>query len=209
MIALLLAAAAAAASPAPDRYSAPVAKYSDSWIEPYFDWPEGAVQQGTYTAVSFELTVNPYGGIVGCKVTNVVGREGMGELTCRLLRVRARFDPARDPSGRRLHGVYRNTMVWWAQEDGQTGWRPPEYAQYKVTADRLPPDAKTRTAYIQFFVDTQGQASGCSPEGKDRRELATIACERLGPVFKSEPAHDRRGRAVDSVQDAKVELVPR
>jgi hypothetical protein len=202
----ILAAAAALASPT-GHYTAPVAKFSDSWIEPYFDWPEGAVQEGTYTAVSFELTVNPYGGIVGCKVTNVVGREGMGELTCRLLRVRARFDPARDPSGKRLHGIYRNTIVWWAPKESQTGWHPPEYAQYKVTVDRLPTGADGRPAYIQFFVDAQGQASACSPEGKERRELAAIACQRLGAVFKSEPARDRSGRPVDSVQDAKVELV--
>jgi hypothetical protein len=206
----VLAAAAAALAPPTGHYTAPLAKYADSWIAPYFDWPEGAVQAGTYTAVSFELTVNPYGGISDCKVIKVVGNGGMGDLTCKLLRARARFDPARDQSGARLYGIYRNSIVWWLPTDSQRSWHSPENAQYRITVDQLPPGTKEpAVAYIQFAVDQAGQASSCTPEGKEHRELAEIACAHLGPVFKSAPARDRSGRLVDSVQDAKVELVVR
>jgi len=211
MISLLLA-AAVAASPA-GQYTAPVARYSDSWIVPYLDWPRSGVPKGTYTAASVELTVNSYGGVSGCKVVKVVGAAGMGDLTCDLLRVRARFDPARDPSGRRLWGIYRTRIIWWAPEDDMAkDWRPPADANYQVTVDALPSSAKRpAVAWIQFAVDKTGQASGCNgvSEADEDREFAQLACERLGPTFKSEAALDRGGRPVDSVQTATVELMPR
>lgn len=208
---LLLAAAAVVAAPAPaGHYTAPIAKRAEYWITAERDWPEGKFQRNTYTAVSFELTVNPRGGVTGCKVTKVVGPSAMGELTCKLLRIRPRFDSARDPSGNPIYGIYRNTLVWWMPPENEQERPPLEDTDYRLAVDQLPPGAEGRSvAYVQFGVDARGQGSDCTPVAERYRVLGEIACDRLGPVFQWEPARDSNGRLVESAQEAKIELVPR
>jgi hypothetical protein len=211
MIFVLASAALAAASP-PGQYTAPVAKDFDTWIAPYFDWPERGVDRGTFTTVSMDLTVNTHGGLDGCKVTNLVGNPGMGDYTCTLLRGRAHFEPARDPAGRKIEGVFRTRVTWAMPKNDLVDQRfdVPLHTTYRVAVDRLPPATKEpAVATVQFAVDTKGQASACTPDDEKVPALAQLACDALGPVFKSEPARDRKGKLVESAQTATVQLVPR
>lgn len=201
MIALALAAAIAA-------YSAPVPVYRDTWISPAIDFPQRGINSDSYTLMTTELTVNPHGGLIGCRAKIIAGNAGMGRYTCALLKTRALFEPARDPSGRRMYGIDREVIGWALLQKLSPPVDIPGAAQFEVKVSRLPSGMKQPArSKIQFAVDVGGSISSCSPLRDDKEPaLAQLACGALGPAFHVEPALDNKGRPVPSVQNATVEL---
>jgi hypothetical protein len=201
---MFLALAAAAAA-----YTAPVPIDRSTWIVAYWDFPKNAVDVNTYTSVAAVLTVSPHGGVSSCTAKVTAGDARMADYTCKLLRVRAHYEPARDPSGRRLYGIDRERIAWYLAKDGKARTDIPVPSDYRVTVDKLPDGAKAAAADIQFAVDQAGHATECRPYGDSESEphLAQMACEALGPSFTAAPARDRKGQPVISVQSASVQLL--
>lgn len=180
----------------------------DRWIDPSFDFPKRAVGEEELTYVVAELTVNPHGYVSDCHARAFYGNPNMAAYTCELLRLRAEFEPARDPSRRRMYGVYRQGVGWW-KSDKKPPPSPEETARpttFEVRLDRLPAGTEQPPiAGIQFYVDANGNGSSCTPaRDSNNRELGEIACERLEGSLRVTPAKDRRGRPVPSVQTATV-----
>ena len=69
----------------------------------------GGRYQGT---VSLQINVEPSGRVSKCAPVRGSGNAGLDALTCRLVRERARFNPARDPQGRRVVGQSYMTFAW-------------------------------------------------------------------------------------------------
>ena len=94
---LILAAAPALEPPAivePTRARASLAGlFSDA------DYPASAVAAREEGMVGFRLDVGANGRVEDCAVTRSSGSTALDSATCRLLRSRARFTPARDSTG--------------------------------------------------------------------------------------------------------------
>ena len=69
-----------------------------------------AARRGGNTAVT--LTVGPDGRVTGCTVTASAGFAALDSATCRLLRSRARFRPARDAAGNPTTGSVATVIHW-------------------------------------------------------------------------------------------------
>ena len=78
----------------PARASANLASYvSDD------DYPASALRSEDEGTTGFRLTVGPDGRVTNCTVTSSSGSTALDTATCRILRSRARFTPARDNTG--------------------------------------------------------------------------------------------------------------
>ena len=108
---LLLAAAAQAANASaliePARARANLASYVA--ID---DYPVSALQAGEQGTVRFRLNVGSDGRVTGCQVTGSSGSAALDETTCRIMRSRARFTPARDRNGHPAADVVNSSITW-------------------------------------------------------------------------------------------------
>ena len=103
-----LAASAAWANPAtPPALGSPVTRY----ITPD-DYPHAALRARQQGRVAVRLDVNGIGRVTGCTITASSRSAILDAATCRILRSRLRFEPARDAGGAAVPGTY-DTFVDW------------------------------------------------------------------------------------------------
>ena len=76
------------------------------------DYPASAVKAGEQGTVRFRLDVGSDGRVTHCRVTGSSGSPALDNTTCRLMRSRARFTPARDRSGNPTADVFSSSITW-------------------------------------------------------------------------------------------------
>jgi protein TonB len=76
------------------------------------DYPDSAIRAGEQGAVAFSLTVGANGRVRNCAVTSSSGSEALDTTTCRIMRSRARFIPARDAAGHRTTDIVAGRIRW-------------------------------------------------------------------------------------------------
>lgn len=76
------------------------------------DYPAAAVAGRQQGSTGVTLAVGPNGRVTGCAVTRSAGSSILDSATCRLLRSRARFHPARDESGEPRSGTFGAMIDW-------------------------------------------------------------------------------------------------
>lgn len=60
----------------------------------------------------FNLTIDTRGKVTGCTITRSTGHAPLDAATCQLVTRRARFDAARDGSGKPVAGTYSGVITW-------------------------------------------------------------------------------------------------
>ena len=75
------------------------------------DYPKAA--NGAQGAVEMELAISPSGAVTGCTVTRSSRNAVLDAATCRLVRQRFRFTPARDAEGNAVADVKGWRQRWW------------------------------------------------------------------------------------------------
>ena len=97
----------AARKVAPARARANLASYvSDE------DYPSSAIRNEEQGTTRFRLAVGPDGRVADCTVTASSGSSALDSATCRLMRQRARFTPARDSDGRATSDSVASAIRW-------------------------------------------------------------------------------------------------
>jgi protein TonB len=76
------------------------------------DYPSDAIRREEQGATRFRLAVGPDGRVTNCTVTASSGSAALDLATCRLMKSRARFAPARDTSGNPIGDTVSSTIVW-------------------------------------------------------------------------------------------------
>jgi protein TonB len=76
------------------------------------DYPREALQRREQGRVAFELTVAPQGQVADCRILASSGSATLDDATCRIMRERARFAPARDAEGRATADIVRDSIRW-------------------------------------------------------------------------------------------------
>lgn len=90
------------------------------------DYPSAALRAGDEGIVRFSLTVGPDGRVADCIVTESSGSAALDATTCRILRSRARYLPARDASGRPANGSDSGAVSWLLPEPAPEPVPPPQ-----------------------------------------------------------------------------------
>lgn len=76
------------------------------------DYPAAAVRAGEEGAVGFRLDIGRDGRIAACTVIASSGSAVLDSTTCRLIEMRARFEPARDHQGKPTGDSVSGQIVW-------------------------------------------------------------------------------------------------
>lgn len=192
-------------------YTAPVPAMQYDWFSPVYDFPKKGLRPNELSITEAEITVNKRGYIENCTGHVLSGNPRMGSYICERLNQRDVFDPARDPQGQRLYGIFRQFVVLCDCETLPKDYRSTNFdiAVPSGSADQ------TKRFMIQFAVDTEGRASSCSLvrkvgfgiyQTKQKVDPAIVAqaCRELTSKMRLGPARDRTGVAVPSVQNANV-----
>jgi protein TonB len=70
------------------------------------------IRENLTGAARFTLAIDAGGKVTDCTITRSTGHGVLDDATCLLLRKRARFDAARDGSGKPVAGSYSGTITW-------------------------------------------------------------------------------------------------
>jgi protein TonB len=76
------------------------------------DYPAAALRAEAEGTTRFTLSIGPDGRVSACSVTGGSGNAALDAATCRILRSRARYTPARDQSGNPTSGTDRGSVTW-------------------------------------------------------------------------------------------------
>ncbi|HEY0312812.1 MAG TPA: energy transducer TonB [Allosphingosinicella sp.] len=76
------------------------------------DYPSDAIRREEQGATRFKLAVGPDGRVSSCTVTASSGSAALDMATCRLMKSRARFAPARDTSGNPTTDMVSSSILW-------------------------------------------------------------------------------------------------
>ncbi len=76
------------------------------------DYPIDALRNNEQGTVAFALDVSPQGRVTGCTITQSSGSASLDAATCRIMRSRAAFQPARDDSGRAASDRVTSRIRW-------------------------------------------------------------------------------------------------
>ncbi|MEA3050169.1 MAG: hypothetical protein QOG84_2005 [Sphingomonadales bacterium] len=98
-------------APAPPPGSSLATLFSDA------DYPMAALRRHEQGKVDFRLDIDSAGGVTGCTVTHSSGSVSLDEATCRLLKERAHFSPARDAAGNAVPDTFDGHIIWRIDDD--------------------------------------------------------------------------------------------
>jgi len=76
------------------------------------DYPSSAIRDEEQGTTRFRLAVGADGRVTDCTVTRSSGSSALDSTTCRLMKSRARFTPARDSDGRPTGDTVANAIRW-------------------------------------------------------------------------------------------------
>jgi len=101
------------APPAPPRKveSARARGNPGTWISDA-DYPPSALRAEESGTTGFRLEIGTNGRVTNCTVTSGSGSSALDAATCRLLKSRARFTPAKDAAGNPTTDTYSSRIVW-------------------------------------------------------------------------------------------------
>lgn len=121
---LLALAAAAQSAPGPVPPPAPQApRPPTNWPSALLsdeDYPAAALRSEEQGRVGYRLAIGADGRVSGCTITGSSGSAALDAATCRIMRSRARFTPARDSRGNPAADAREGWIDWVMQQD------PPE-----------------------------------------------------------------------------------
>jgi TonB family protein len=155
------------------------------------DYPGEAIQAGSYGLVSMHLEITRDGRVGTCAVSETSGSRPLDHQACRVVKTRARFEPARDAAGQAVPSDYRMAVVFGLGEH-----MPSTTTEMAMDVAIVPADYRQPVkASIVFGAD--GHATQCDirqssgSAAADRGVCAAITRQMTIPPPKSgsrEPA---------------------
>ena len=76
------------------------------------DYPASALKRGEQGRVAFSLAIGADGRVAACRITRSSGSSALDNATCRIMRSRARFTPARNAIGDPAPGAHEGELRW-------------------------------------------------------------------------------------------------
>jgi protein TonB len=171
------------------------------------DYPVAALVGLREGTASFRLTVGTEGRVTDCRVVQSSGTYQLDETTCRVLRARARYTPARGRDGTPREGTDSGRVTWRLPDGGRDRADMPlayypatqdDYGAGRVTARDYPPGAPpplgAGTSEMRVAVGRQGQPIGCEiVTSSGSPALDAAACRLFSARARFHPARTREG----------------
>lgn len=186
-----------------------VAYFSDD------DYPVEALRNDEQGVVGFRLAIAADGHVESCVVTASSGSPSLDETTCRVLRARARYAPARDAEGRPVPDTDSGRVRWELPAEVAVHAVPLVPVASLIRPGDYPPAARRAraqgTVHILVTVNPAGRVADCSifmSSGSRALDAATCPIVRLRARYT--PARDGAGAvAGDDLMETIVWALPR
>jgi TonB family protein len=190
------------------------------------DYPAAALRAYEQGTTGFRLVIGPNGRVTACEVTASSGSAALDQATCRILRSRARYTPARDSRGNPTTGSDFGRVTWRLPADEtpaelRAGIPVPftlavaraPFASY-VTARDYPAAALRAgdegASSVRLVVGIAGRVIACDiNDSSGSVALDAAACRIARARAAYAPARSRAGAFVCDVMFEEVEwLLP-
>ncbi len=83
------------------------------------DYPPDAMRGGLEGTAAFKLDIDEQGAVSACTVTSSSGSQSLDDATCRLIKERAAFSPAKRPDGTAIASTYNSRVRWQIPKDSR------------------------------------------------------------------------------------------
>ena len=77
------------------------------------DYPINMIERDEQGGVAALLRIDETGAISDCKAYQIEGHRDWEKIICRIVKKRARFNPARDASGKAVSSYILTPMIWF------------------------------------------------------------------------------------------------
>jgi TonB family protein len=192
------------------------------------DYPAAALRANEQGTTEFRLTIGPNGRVAACEVSRSSGSAALDQATCRILRSRARYTPARDSRGNPTTGGDFGRVSWRLPPPDPTpdeSLRAGIPVAFTPAAARAPfdsyvsardyPAAALRAraegaTYLRLVIGITGRVIACDvhdTSGSDALDAASCRIARARAAYA--PARTQTGAFVCDVVFEEVEwLLP-
>lgn len=193
-IAIVMSLAAAAAG-----LSGPVAKNAQNWIF-NSDFSEAEEKKHGAGWVFVKMTVGPDGEPAQCIAEAGSGDDAFRNGICTKLKSRAKFEPARDPSGQPTYGIFEKMVNF--TNFGKLPMKPGP--DFELQVDKFA-DPKTFMVdvYVNVGVGKDGSYQGCTVPADIKPADAPygkIACQQMASLWQPIPEKDMSGQPMSYVR---------
>jgi protein TonB len=175
------------------------------------DYPVRALRERHEGTVAFRLDVDPAGRVATCTVTGSSGSQALDAETCRALRARARFFPARMADGSAAPDSVSGNFRWrMREEEGRSGVPVAPHPARLLTPNagtvtgadypRGAPPHALRGNGLRVAIGREGRVIGCDLDGSSGSAvLDAAACPLYAARARFEPARNLAGATVCDV----------
>jgi TonB family protein len=167
----------APAPPAPSSWRPVPSQRARANLNSYFsvdDYPAAALRGNEQGMSAFRLTIGTNGRVSDCVITQSSGSAALDAATCRILRSRARYVPARDAAGNPAPGT----------DSGRVTWRLPDDDPHERAGVPIPATMAALRAPFQSYVTARDYpAAALRAQGVSRVHVVigmigrVIACD--------------------------------
>lgn len=174
------------------------------------DYPAEALDRNQQGTVAIRVRIDKQGEVSDCTIEHSSGFGVLDEQTCRIVRLRAKFKPARDRRGRAIASEKRDQIAWRiAGEEVAPGKPASGSIESLISSDDYPPQALDRgeqgTVGVLLRIDAKGVVGKCVVESTSGSAvLDAQTCRLLSLRAKFDPARDREGNAVASEYHTRI-----
>ena len=182
------------------------------------DYPATSLRAWQEGTTSFRLLVAANGRVAACQITLSSGFQALDMATCRILRSRARYQPARDAAGNPVEGTDSGRVTWRlpgpvpdragipgpyipaALETADAGTPGPD--DYPAGTLMPPGDA---ISFVRAAVGHEGQVLGCDiVTSSGSAALDAAACRLFSVRAHFTPARNMTGQPVCDIHWATI-----
>lgn len=210
MLSMLLA-GAVLAGPNPQSATVPAvrarANLGEIFGEADYPWP--ALIRSEQGVVRLEVSVDPAGSVEGCRVTDSSGSERLDEATCRILRERARYAPARNSDGDQVADRVTAQINWQLPPEPENRARARANLASYVQYNDYPPEAmrlhQQGTVGFALVVSAEGRVEHCEVlQSSGSTQLDGRTCQIMLARARFQPARDNGGHPASDIVTARI-----
>ncbi|WP_238560121.1 energy transducer TonB [Sphingomonas sp. Mn802worker] len=175
------------------------------WIGPS-DYPADAIFERKQGVSVVEVTVDPTGHAVQCRVPVGSGSVSLDKTACAAVAGRGLWQPTIDQSGKPIFAIYRQRVSWMLP--GPLFKSPGVQSDMQIEVAKLPVSAGDATVVVRQIQRADGSQESCEVvQPSPSPALNSIACIVGAQLTATAPIGDAAGQRVRGARWRMIEFV--
>lgn len=175
------------------------------WIGPS-DYPADAIFERKQGVSVVEVTVDPTGHAVRCRVPVGSGSVSLDKAACAAVAGRGLWQPTIDQSGGPIFAIYRQRVTWMLP--GPRPKSPGVQPDMQIEVAKLPVSAADATVVIRQIQRADGSQESCDVvQPSPSRALNSVACTVGAQLTANAPIDDAASQLVRGARWHLIEFV--